>query len=271
MSKFKEDAGYCFIMESSNNTSIDKCRFISRHGISYAEFDMNIMTFDTTNRNGRRYNMQNIVQNLNTERIKHYLAKGGWFGEGDHPIQFYENLKYTPQRLKNIDMDRTAWKFLNPHVEGNRLVSKVQTDSGTPVGMHLYKAMIQGLIPNGSTRTMGSIQNVNGSPYVMVNFFTCIDWVLFQSDRNAEMTSNISTNDIQIESCVILPIHEMFAKVARSDVNTNFIMESFDLSLTDFVNYNPNTGCANFKAKEGIVASKVSGEHRRYIEKYLIK
>lgn len=55
-------------------------------------------------------------------------------------------------------MDRTAWKFLNPHVEGNRLVSKVQTDSGTPVGMHLYKAMIQGLIPNASTRTMGSIQ-----------------------------------------------------------------------------------------------------------------
>lgn len=225
---------------------------VDKNGILYVDFESCLHSFDVLNRNSRMYEASNIEECLKTERIQSYLAHGGWFGEMNHPLPKYKDRPLSPERIQDIDMDNTSHKMLNPHVEGNLLISRIQTDAGTDAGMNLARKMIQGFIPAFSCRAIATLVMKGGKPVVVVRKIITYDWVLFQSHREAEQTSKPAkfvskvantVNEVTekvtdaVNNNIVIPLKEILENVGRTDVNAQIIMESFELDTNDLVGF----------------------------------
>ena len=225
---------------------------VDKNGILYVDFESCLHSFDVLNRNSRMYEASNIEECLKTERIQSYLAHGGWFGEMNHPLPKYKDKPLSPERIQDIDMDNTSHKMLNPHVEGNLLISRIQTDAGTDAGMNLARKMIQGFIPAFSCRAIATLVMKGGKPVVVVRKIITYDWVLFQSHREAEQTSKPAkfvskvantVNEVTekvtdaVNNNIVIPLKEILENVGRTDVNAQIIMESFELGTNDLVGF----------------------------------
>ena len=225
---------------------------VDKNGILYVDFESCLHSFDVLNRNSRMYEASNIEECLKTERIQSYLAHGGWFGEMNHPLPKYKDKPLSPERIQDIDMDNTSHKMLNPHVEGNLLISRIQTDAGTDAGMNLARKMIQGFIPAFSCRAIATLVMKGGKPVVVVRKIITYDWVLFQSHREAEQTSKPAkfvskvantVNEVTekvtdaVNNNIVIPLKEILENVGRTDVNAQIIMESFELDTNDLVGF----------------------------------
>ena len=225
---------------------------VDKNGILYVDFESCLHSFDVLNRNSRMYEASNIEECLKTERIQSYLAHGGWFGEMNHPLPKYKDRPLSPERIQDIDMDNTSHKMLNPHVEGNLLISRIQTDAGTDAGMNLARKMIQGFIPAFSCRAIATLVMKGGKPVVVVRKIITYDWVLFQSHREAEQTSKPAkfvskvantVNEVTekvtdaVNNNIVIPLKEILENVGRTDVNAQIIMESFELGTNDLVGF----------------------------------
>ena len=225
---------------------------VDKNGILYVDFESCLHSFDVLNRNSRMYEASNIEECLKTERIQSYLAHGGWFGEMNHPLPKYKDKPLSPERIQDIDMDNTSHKMLNPHVEGNLLISRIQTDAGTDAGMNLARKMIQGFIPAFSCRAIATLVMKGGKPVVVVRKIITYDWVLFQSHREAEQTSKPAkfvskvantVNEVTekvtdaVNNNIVIPLKEILENVGRADVNAQIIMESFELDTNDLVGF----------------------------------
>ena len=86
----------------------------------------------------------------------------------NHPTPKYKDRPLSPERIQDIDMTNTSHRMLNPHIEKNLLVSRIQSDAGTAAGMNLAKKMVQGFIPGFSCRAIASMMLENGKPVVNV-------------------------------------------------------------------------------------------------------
>ena len=225
---------------------------VDKNGILYVDFESCLHSFDVLNRNSRMYEASNIEECLKTERIQSYLAHGGWFGEMNHPLPKYKDKPLSPERIQDIDMDNTSHKMLNPRVEGNLLISRIQTDAGTDAGMNLARKMIQGFIPAFSCRAIATLVMKGGKPVVVVRKIITYDWVLFQSHREAEQTSKPAkfvskvantVNEVTekvtdaVNNNIVIPLKEILENVGRTDVNAQIIMESFELDTNDLVGF----------------------------------
>ena len=225
---------------------------VDKNGILYVDFESCLHSFDVLNRNSRMYEASNIEECLKTERIQSYLAHGGWFGEMNHPLPKYKDKPLSPERIQDIDMDNTSHKMLNPHVEGNLLISRIQTDAGTDAGMNLARKMIQGFIPAFSCRAIATLVMKGGKPVVVVRKIITYDWVLFQSHREAEQTSKPAkfvskvantVNEVTekvtdaVNNNIVIPLKEILENVGRTDVNAQIIMASFELDTNDLVGF----------------------------------
>lgn len=225
---------------------------VDKNGILYVDFESCLHSFDVLNRNSRMYEASNIEECLKTERIQSYLAHGGWFGEMNHPLPKYKDRPLSPERIQDIDMDNTSHKMLNPHVEGNLLISRIQTDAGTDAGMNLARKMIQGFIPAFSCRAIATLVMKGGKPVVVVRKIITYDWVLFQSHREAEQTSKPAkfvskvantVNEVTekvtdaVNNNIVIPLKEILENVGKTDVNAQIIMESFELDTNDLVGF----------------------------------
>ena len=225
---------------------------VDKNGILYVDFESCLHSFDVLNRNSRMYEASNIEECLKTERMQSYLAHGGWFGEMKHPLPKYKDKPVSPERIQDIDMDNTSHKMLNPHVEGNLLISRIQTDAGTDAGMNLARKMIQGFIPAFSCRAIATLVMKGGKPVVVVRKIITYDWVLFQSHREAEQTSKPAkfvskvantVNEVTekvtdaVNNNIVIPLKEILENVGRTDVNAQIIMESFELDTNDLVGF----------------------------------
>lgn len=242
-----QDVGVMYIAEeTSPEQNIVKDMKVHHDGdVFYVEFESCIHSFDVMNRNSRMYEAANIEQCLKTERIQHYLSHGGWFGEMNHPTPKYKDMPLAPERIRDIDMNNTSHKMLNPHVERNLLISKIQTDSGTAAGMNLARKMVQGFIPGFSCRAIATMNIKNSKPVVNVRQIITYDWVLFQSHREAEQITSVdnkfitknpegnkvvTTNHYVSEAAdIAIPMKDLIGRISATDPNAQVLMESFDL------------------------------------------
>lgn len=271
--------GLVFIEEqtSPEQNMVSNMNVVDKNGIFYVEFDSCLHSFDVMNRNSRMYKAKNISECLNTERIQSYLSHGGWYGEMNHPTSKYENKKLSSERIQDIDMGNTSHRMLNPHVEGNLLVSRIQTDAGTDAGMNLARKMVQGFIPGFSCRAIASLFLEAGKPTVNARKIITYDWVLYQSHREAEQIRNSPTkfinkvaNTVQ-ESVqgIMIPLKEILESVGKTDVNTQIIMESFDLTMDDIVGLSNDNRQLIVKDNNNMIYCNMDTNSRKKVNEYL--
>ena len=83
MNTIKNDSplGYVYISESFGDSSIRNMDTSKNADLFYVTFDTNLQDFDVENRNHRYYDMNNIRECINSEKIQSMLRCNGWFGE----------------------------------------------------------------------------------------------------------------------------------------------------------------------------------------------
>lgn len=274
------DMGFVYIAEqtSPNDNIVRNVDVVDRDGILYVDFESCLHSFDVMNRNTRMYEASNINECLQTERIQHYLSHGGWFGEQNHPTPSLKNQPLSPERIQDIDMNNTSHKMLNPHIEKNLLISRIQSDAGTAAGMNLARKMIQGFIPGFSCRAIAIMTLKNGKPVVNVRKIITYDWVLYQSHREAEQINKEDTKFVHKNPTVVsetttedimIPLGEILEYVGKTDVNTQIIMESFDLSMDNLTGFSKDNKHIIIRDNDNMIYCGINPSTRKKVNEYL--
>ena len=281
-----QDVGVMYLAEetSPEQNTVKDLKVHHDGDVFYVEFESCIHSFDVMNRNSRMYEAANIEECLKSERIQHYLSHGGWFGEMNHPTPVYKDQPLAPERIRDIDMNNTSHKMLNPHVERNLLVSRIQSDAGTAAGMNLAKKMVQGFVPGFSCRAIATMTIKNSKPVVNVRQIITYDWVLYQSHREAEQLVNKGTKFVDkvantvreftekvgnAASDVLVPLKEILETAGRQDVNAQVIMESFDLDMNDLVGFDPTMEHVMVKDHDNTIYVNISPRTKHEVRDFL--
>jgi len=263
-------------------------------GTQFAEFHTILQSFDSLNRNNRRYYGPNIAEMLKAERILTMLKTNAWYGEMDHPYENINGQKLTPERLQTIEMSRRSHKILNPEVKGNLMYATIQTASGTEWGRGMCSEILQGLIPSFSCRAIAGIQDVNGKPYVIVRKLITYDWVLYPSHKEANMDSTpkfvtkTSTNFTATESVsnsnnnncytdirskytqdIKIALKDIFDYITDKDENTKAIMESFDLKKEDLIGFDKSKQHAIIRDRNNLIYANISARTKNEVTDFL--
>lgn len=261
------DLGYVYIAEETSPTSykVQNIDVVDKSGVLFVKFKACLQSFDVMNRNGRRYIKENVMQNLQTERIQSLIRDGKFYGECDHPQSYVKDQQLSSERINTIKMDNTTHRMLNPHCEGNLLVSNIESDSGTEVGVGLAKKMIQGgYNPSFSCRAIASLGMMDGKPTVDVKKIITYDLVLFPSHREAnkiggEQFVSKSAPGLVKESSndLVVPLNEIRDAVGNNCDNAKVVMEAFDLDRSNIIGINPKKKIVAFRDRTNTIYCNV--------------
>lgn len=208
----------------------------------YLTFPAVLQSFGIKNRNGREYDSQNIWNCIQTDDyIQSMLRQNSWMGEIDHPAAIKQNEELTMQRIANPDLKLTSHYIRSPKLNGNFLEANIQTDSSNENGMNMAIKIVDGkIVPCFSARVLGSLQNKAGRAVVMVRKLITYDWVLYPSHPEAMAKINQPTmesvNEVEkLAGVKIIMFPELAKMAANSSKETEFLCESFGLSIDDVV------------------------------------
>lgn len=240
-----KDIGYVYIAEETNsdNYKVTDVDVIDKPGAFFVRFKACLQSFGVMNRNGRCYVKENVMNNLQTERIQSMIKDGCFYGECDHPQAYIKDRPLSSERINTIDMHNTTHKMLNPHCEGNLLMSDIESDAGTDVGVGLAKKMAQGgYNPSFSCRAIAGIGMMNGRPTVDVKKIITYDLVLFPSHREASKVAGSEKfiskpAHVMTESCkgTLVPLTDIIDVAGNKCDNAKIVMEAFDLTPNNIV------------------------------------
>ena len=248
----KELDTLCFIQEQTSFTEDYADNFgyqiVELGNRFYLIFDAVLQSFGVKNRNKREYDANNIMERIeNDDYIQSMLRQNSWMGEIDHPAPTLVGEELTMNRIGNPDMTRTSHYIRKPHLNGNLLEAKIQTDSSNKHGMNMAIKIVDGkIIPCFSARVFGALQNRGGRPIVFVRKLITYDWVLYPSHPEAMAKINQqlqeSVKDVQdFTGCTIIFFPELAKMAAASSKQTEWLCESFGLDINDVVGVT-NTG-----------------------------
>lgn len=243
---------FCYIREQTSFTEDYADNFgyqvHDKGGRFYVTFDAVLQSFGIKNRNKREYDASNIMERIqNDDYIQSMLRQNSWMGEIDHPAPTNQGEELTMQRIANPDMKLTSHYIRRPTLRGNLLEAGIQTDSSNPNGMNMAIKIVDGkIIPCFSARVLGALQNRNGRPVVFVRKLITYDWVLYPSHPEAMGKINQpmveSVNEAaELAGCTIIFFPELAKMAAASSRETNWLCESFGLTMDDVVGVT-NTG-----------------------------
>lgn len=209
----------------------------------YLTFEAVLQSFGVKNRNRRMYDAANVMDRIeNDDQIQSMLRQNSWMGEIDHPAPTKQGEELTMQRISNPDLKLTSHYVRKPHLEDNLLVANIQTDSGTEHGMNMAIKIVDGkIIPCFSARVLGELQNKRGMPLVFVKKLICYDWVLYPSHPeamariNQPMMESVEGSVENYDNCTIIYLGELARMAAHSSKETEWLCESFGLSIEDVV------------------------------------
>ncbi|MCM1439688.1 MAG: hypothetical protein NC131_10905 [Roseburia sp.] len=210
----------------------------------FVTFDGVLQSFGVKNRNRREYEADNIMHLIQTDDyITSMLRQNSWMGEIDHPAPEKKGEDLTLQRIANPDLKMTSHYVRKPHLEGNLLVAKIQTDSGTQHGMNMAIKIVDGhIIPCFSARVLGELMNKAGRAVVHVKKLICYDWVLYPSHPeamariNQPLMESVEEGAIEnYDNCTVIFLHELARMAAHSSKETEWLCESFGLTADDIV------------------------------------
>lgn len=275
--------GCVFISEKSNMdcrdiTSVD---VHDKHGVFFVSFDANLHSFDVINRNNRRYLLDNVRKSIfESEKILSWLADNAWFGEMNHPTQYYKNQELTPERLQDPAMENRSHKILNPTFKGNLLQAHIETASGTDVGVGFAKEIIQGLKPAFSCRAVAVMQMIDGKPTVIIRRLITYDWVLYPSHKEAHIISEPklvekcatvyreSANNDDYVPDFMVSLKDVLKTISNTDPNTSTIMESFNLSYDDLLGFDNTHSKVIIKDRDNRIYANINAETKHRVDNF---
>jgi hypothetical protein len=237
----------CYIHEQTSYVSDYKGNFgyeVVPTGANrfYVKFPAVLQSFDTMNRNGRSYDANNIMDCINNDDyIQSMLKQNSWMGEIDHPAAEKKGEELTINRIANPDLKKTSHYIRKPVLHGNLLEANIQTDSSNENGMNMAIKIVDGkIVPCFSARVLGSLKNVMGKPVVHVNKLVTYDWVLYPSHKEAmaKITQPVMEAANAIKDYAgkqIIFLKELAQMAANNSKETEWLCESFDLSIDDVV------------------------------------
>lgn len=283
-----DNMGYMYIAEESSvygGSPVKNIDVVNKNGVFFVTFDSVLHTFDEINRNQRQYKADNIRECLLTEKIQSLLADNAFYGERDHPTQETENGKLTPERIQAIWMPNRSHIIKRPKIIGDELQAHIETCAGTDVGVGFAKDIIQGLKPAFSCRAIASMKLINGKPTVIVRRLITYDWVLYPSHKRAHMISSpkgvMKSIKAFTESAmdtvkdvvgdVLIPLQEILESVGKTDVNTQMIMESFELTPESLCGFDENHTHAIIKDEDNMIYAKISPQTKRRVDDFFSK
>ena len=237
---------FCYIQEQ---TSFDD-DYINGFGYEvhnvgsrfYLTFPAILQSFGIKNRNGREYDSGNIWDRIqNDDYIQSMLRQNSWMGEIDHPAAEKQGEELTMQRIANPNPRFTSHYIRSPKLNGNLLEATIQTDSSNENGMNMAIKIVDGkIIPCFSARVLGSLQNKNGRAIVFVRKLITYDWVLYPSHPEAmakikqPMMESVDEAS-RLAGVKIILFPELAKMAANSSAETEFLCESFGLSINDVI------------------------------------
>ena len=275
--------GSIFISEKSNMDcrDISSLDIINRNGVFYVSFDANLHSFGVMNRNGRQYIADNIWKCITeSEKIQSWLADNAWYGEMNHPTQYYKSQELTPERLQDPAMENRSHKILRPRIHGNLLQAHIETASGTEVGVGFAKEIIQGLKPAFSCRAVAVMQMMDGKPTVIIRRLITYDWVLYPSHKEAHIISepklvnkmvNVYKESAGVDEYVpdfMISLKDILKTVGNEDPNTATIMESFNLSFDDLIGFDATHNHAIIKDEDNTIYANISPTTKRRVDDF---
>ena len=283
-----DNMGYMYIAEESSvygGSPVKNIDVVDKNGVFFVSFDSVLHTFDEINRNQRQYKADNIRECLLTEKIQSLLADNAFYGERDHPTQETENGKLTPERIQAIWMPNRSHLIKRPRIIGDELQAHIETCAGTDVGVGFAKDIIQGLKPAFSCRAIASMKLINGKPTVIVRRLITYDWVLYPSHKRAHMISSpkgvMKSIKAFTESAmdtvkdvvgdVLIPLQEILESVGKTDVNTQMIMESFELTPESLCGFDETHTHAIIKDEDNMIYAKISPQTKRRVDDFFSK
>ena len=263
--------GYVYIGESfSSDSEIKNIDTKKTADIFYVTFDTNLQDFDVKNRNQRYYSGDNIWECIQSEKIQSLLRTNGWCGEYDHPQPEKAGEKLSPERIQNVPPIKECFIISKPRMEGNILKAHIQSSQGA-IGEKFAKDILAGWIPQFSCRAIANMISKNGKPYVQVRRLITYDGVKFPSHAIAHATSKpevttksftesvIDTVTEKIND-IIIPLKDILLDVGRSDVNTQMILESFDLPMEDLCGFDKERKHVIIKDDNNYIYSNINPE-----------
>ena len=172
-----------------------------------------------------------------------------------------------------------------PRIIGDELQAHIETCAGTDVGVGFAKDIIQGLKPAFSCRAIASMKLINGKPTVIVRRLITYDWVLYPSHKRAHMISSPkgvmksikafteSTMDTvkDVVGDILIPLQEILESVGKTDVNTQMIMESFELTPESLCGFDETHTHAIIKDNDNTIYAKISPQTKRKVDDFFSK
>lgn len=280
-----DDLGFVYLCESTDVDikKVGDLKIYNDNNIFFVEFDSVLQSFGVQNRNKRFYTAENVWSAIQTPKIQDLLAHDSWFGECNHPTQKEQNQKLSAERIRDVWPQNRSHKIMKPRIEGNLLKARIQTDAGTDVGIGFAKSIIQGMVPRFSCRSIASLQMINGRPTVVIRLLVTYDWVFYPSHPEAEMIGHLEKPVLEsvgsgldflpadtgvTEKDVLIPLHEILDLVGNKDMNTEILLESFDLGIEDLVGFNESHTHAIIKDNDNMIYAKIRPETKKRVDDF---
>lgn len=277
-----EDMGLVYISENSvgDASSISNIDTYSKNGLFYVTFDTNLQSFGDINRNQRSYIADNIWECIQSEKIQCLLRDGCWFGEFNHPTAEYKDKPLSPERIQDVPPLLRTFKIMNPKIVGNLLQAKIQS-AQTDIGRDFAREILAGWIPSFSCRAIASMKMLGGKPTVIVRRLITYDSVWYPSHKVAHAISapkainktiqmfkeSVDNVHEKVES-VMIPLKEILESVGKTDVNTQMILESFDLPLDTLSGFDDSHNHVIIRDRDNVIYSNISPETKHKVDDF---
>lgn len=251
----------------------------------YITFDTNLQDFDVLNRNKRMYDGSNIEECIHSEKIQSQLATNGWFGEWDHPTPEIAGEKLSPERIQNVPPLKRCFKIMRPRFHSNILSATIQSATND-IGESFAKETLAGWIPQFSARAIATMVYRNGKPYVIVKRLITYDSVLYPSHAIAAATSkpvltaksftesvsdtiNTVTESVtDFVNGMVVSLKDILADVGHRDVNTQLILESFELDESALIGFNDAHNKVIIKDDNNTIYANINPETVKLVNEF---
>ena len=271
--------GYMYVCESfSSDNGIKNLDSKKTADVFYITFDTNLQDFDVKNRNQRYYDAQNIWECIQSEKIQSLLRTNGWCGEYDHQQPEKVGEKRSPERIQNVPPLKECFIISKPRLEGNILKAHIQSSQGA-IGEKFAKDILTGWLPQFSCRAIATMIMKNGKPYVQVRRLITYDGVKFPSHEIAHATSKpelttksftesvIDTAKEKING-IMVPLKEILMDVGKTDINTQMILESFDLPMDNLMGFDESRQHVIIKDDNNMIYSNINPDTAKKVNDF---
>lgn len=174
-----------------------------------------LQTGNTQNRNGRKYQTQDLAREIAAPRQKELLRTGNMLGEAGHPMT--QDL----MRQQTIDPKFTCVRYLDFWMEGDNVMGKFK-GTNNELGNAFDMDLREGILPAFSYRALGTVEETAAGSIVTNLKMITYDYVIYPSHPTAYTSGLVSESALGTSSMFTSNIINL-VPAERIDATKSFI------------------------------------------------